>query len=495
MGNGGGKLIIKVTRDKADGALVISFSDNGPGIPKEIEHRLFQSFVSPSKKGGTGPLGLAIVQKIAGEHGGIITVPVVQRRGATFSRLRLPQAEGMRLAPPGALALAVVLRVPGGQARRAPVMPPWTRGRDPAAVVGAVGGPQDLAGGRHDGGGNEFSAPSRSSPKRRVIMPGHRCPSSVRTAEPGAQGGSGWSDHWPGRAPMTPRSRRPIPLRRRSPCRSTVNPARNAPVGHDECERLRKPRLCGRGHARPGARTRLGRRREVQGRTVGAGRWVPQRGTLAGRAGSGPPARPSAFHGETLGDGPLDLAWVRGREGPRVSDAGPRRRLWDSRARFQVVHVLEETSQDKNYDADRRPGQWMLARDLARPHRAPAGRGHGLGQALDRRGALHADARGLRGQKARSTPLEPTGRGPQGSDSATPVGVHRIWVKILARYTNSRPRRSRRHPPTGGVPYVQSSPAMPTRSCTKVLFPRLRAREEPRVREPGAARRARALFK
>ncbi len=89
MGTGGGKLIIKVTRDKADSALVIAFSDNGPGIPKEIEHRLFQSFVTSGKKGGTG-LGLAIVKKIAEEHGGTITVQS-SSRGATF-RLRLPQA-------------------------------------------------------------------------------------------------------------------------------------------------------------------------------------------------------------------------------------------------------------------------------------------------------------------------------------------------------------------------------------------------------------------
>jgi signal transduction histidine kinase len=89
MGGGGGKLIIKVTRDKVDGALVISFSDNGPGIPKDIEHRLFQSFVTSGKKGGTG-LGLAIVKKIAEEHAGTITVQS-SSRGATF-RLRLPQA-------------------------------------------------------------------------------------------------------------------------------------------------------------------------------------------------------------------------------------------------------------------------------------------------------------------------------------------------------------------------------------------------------------------
>jgi signal transduction histidine kinase/putative methionine-R-sulfoxide reductase with GAF domain len=85
---GGGKFVIKVTRDKADGALVVSFSDTGPGIPKEIEHRLFQSFVTSGKRGGTG-LGLAIVKKIADEHGGAITVQSTAR-GATF-KLRIPQ--------------------------------------------------------------------------------------------------------------------------------------------------------------------------------------------------------------------------------------------------------------------------------------------------------------------------------------------------------------------------------------------------------------------
>jgi signal transduction histidine kinase len=88
MGPKGGKFIVKVTRDKDNGALVVSFSDTGPGIPKDIEHRLFQSFVTSGKKGGTG-LGLAIVKKIAEEHGGTITVQS-SSRGATF-KLRIPQ--------------------------------------------------------------------------------------------------------------------------------------------------------------------------------------------------------------------------------------------------------------------------------------------------------------------------------------------------------------------------------------------------------------------
>jgi signal transduction histidine kinase/putative methionine-R-sulfoxide reductase with GAF domain len=92
MADEGGRFTIKVTRDKdpSDPALVLTFADTGPGIPKEIEHRLFQSFVTSGKKGGTG-LGLAIVKKIAEEHGGQISVHSTSK-GATF-KLRLPQKE------------------------------------------------------------------------------------------------------------------------------------------------------------------------------------------------------------------------------------------------------------------------------------------------------------------------------------------------------------------------------------------------------------------
>jgi signal transduction histidine kinase/putative methionine-R-sulfoxide reductase with GAF domain len=89
---GGGRFSIRVSRTKKgeeDETLVVTFTDTGPGIPKEIEHRLFRSFVTANKKGGTG-LGLAIVKKIAEDHGGTITVRST-KRGATFD-LRLPQS-------------------------------------------------------------------------------------------------------------------------------------------------------------------------------------------------------------------------------------------------------------------------------------------------------------------------------------------------------------------------------------------------------------------
>jgi signal transduction histidine kinase len=89
MADRGGKFTIVVKKDKKTKELVVTFADTGPGIPRELEHRLFQSFATSGKKGGTG-LGLAIVKKIAEEHGGSIRVHS-SREGAVFE-LRIPLA-------------------------------------------------------------------------------------------------------------------------------------------------------------------------------------------------------------------------------------------------------------------------------------------------------------------------------------------------------------------------------------------------------------------
>ncbi|WP_437504530.1 GAF domain-containing protein [Sorangium sp. So ce1099] len=86
MRPGGGRVTIRAYRDGGD--LAISVADTGKGIPKEIQGRLFQSFVTSGKRGGTG-LGLAIVKKIVDEHAGTIEVES-SSKGARFT-IRLPQ--------------------------------------------------------------------------------------------------------------------------------------------------------------------------------------------------------------------------------------------------------------------------------------------------------------------------------------------------------------------------------------------------------------------
>jgi signal transduction histidine kinase len=87
MGERGGRLTLGAAL--SDGELVMTVTDTGPGIPKEVESRLFQSFVTHGKRGGTG-LGLAIVKKIVDEHGGRIEVRS-SSVGASFE-LRFPQS-------------------------------------------------------------------------------------------------------------------------------------------------------------------------------------------------------------------------------------------------------------------------------------------------------------------------------------------------------------------------------------------------------------------
>jgi len=86
MAEKGGVLRIYARMDHED--LLIGVSDTGPGIPEEIQGRMFQSFVTAGKQGGTG-LGLAIVKKIVQEHKGTTLVRSTPE-GATFE-LRLPQ--------------------------------------------------------------------------------------------------------------------------------------------------------------------------------------------------------------------------------------------------------------------------------------------------------------------------------------------------------------------------------------------------------------------
>jgi two-component system, NtrC family, nitrogen regulation sensor histidine kinase GlnL len=82
----GMRLAVPGTTARLDLPLLVTMRDNGPGIADDIRPHLFEPFVT-SKATGSG-LGLALVAKIIGDHGGLIEVD--SRPGRTEFRLHLP---------------------------------------------------------------------------------------------------------------------------------------------------------------------------------------------------------------------------------------------------------------------------------------------------------------------------------------------------------------------------------------------------------------------
>jgi PAS domain S-box-containing protein len=77
----------RIVRDDEQEWVELAVADNGPGLPNGFGERWFEPYTT-SKNKGTG-LGLAVVKKIAEEHGGSIRAENRAQGGAVFT-LRLP---------------------------------------------------------------------------------------------------------------------------------------------------------------------------------------------------------------------------------------------------------------------------------------------------------------------------------------------------------------------------------------------------------------------
>ncbi|HXT11295.1 MAG TPA: PAS domain S-box protein [Candidatus Angelobacter sp.] len=102
-----GQRLLVVTTSADAKEITVAVRDSGPGIPREIAPRLFESFFS-TKKNGMG-LGLSIARSIVQAHSGVIWAENNSDRGALF-RFTLPLGsvrEGMEKSSgvhPGALS-------------------------------------------------------------------------------------------------------------------------------------------------------------------------------------------------------------------------------------------------------------------------------------------------------------------------------------------------------------------------------------------------------
>jgi lipoprotein-anchoring transpeptidase ErfK/SrfK len=176
------------------------------------------------------------------------------------------------------------------------------------------------------------------------------------------------------------------------------------------------------------------------------------------------PAQVAPFHGETLADGHLDFAWVISERASVWPSASVKGKPAGSHDHFERVDVLERTGPAVRVG----PGAWMRATDLAQPSLASPPAEIAGAPTPGAVTAAGVAARWIDVELATQTlvayegvqpvyaTLVSTGRGPVGSGSETPTGVHRVWVKIAASdMANSDRGDLEAHYSLEDVPYVQ----------------------------------------
>jgi signal transduction histidine kinase len=92
MSETGGSLVVKVQpilTSEGRNCIEVSVADTGPGIPKELQERIFQPFFTTDRN-GTG-LGLAIAKRIVTAHRG--TIRLNSFPGGTIFHVQIPVAE------------------------------------------------------------------------------------------------------------------------------------------------------------------------------------------------------------------------------------------------------------------------------------------------------------------------------------------------------------------------------------------------------------------
>jgi signal transduction histidine kinase len=75
---------ITLRTGEARGGAWVEVSDDGPGMPPEVEQRAFEPFFTTKGDEGTG-LGLAMVFACVQRHGGTVTLKTAPGEGATFT--------------------------------------------------------------------------------------------------------------------------------------------------------------------------------------------------------------------------------------------------------------------------------------------------------------------------------------------------------------------------------------------------------------------------
>lgn len=101
-----GRILVRSYFDATSARTVVEIRDNGPGIPKDIQHRIFEPFFTTKEVGeGTG-VGLAFSHRIVESHQGELSLRSAPGAGTSFFvKLDAVEDTGAQDAPDGPTAL------------------------------------------------------------------------------------------------------------------------------------------------------------------------------------------------------------------------------------------------------------------------------------------------------------------------------------------------------------------------------------------------------
>lgn len=172
-------------------------------------------------------------------------------------------------------------------------------------------------------------------------------------------------------------------------------------------------------------------------------------------------ARTSGFHGESLAPGaPFDLGWVLPDRASVFSAPKGGQKATATRVRFEAVHVAKIEGTFARVSADgKAPEEWMRLADLGRPTQASPPAEVGGEATTERWIDVELATQTLVAYEGKTpvfATLVSTGKGPPKSELGTHLGVHRIWVKLLASKMDNLERDDvENHYSLEDVPWVQ----------------------------------------
>lgn len=173
------------------------------------------------------------------------------------------------------------------------------------------------------------------------------------------------------------------------------------------------------------------------------------------------PAHPFPFEGATL-DGTLDVGWVS-LERASVYSAPKNGKVTGTRVLRELVKVFEHAGDGAaamvRITPDGEAPGWMRAHDLIRPTAVPPPEEPGFAPAREKWIDVDTQTQTLvayEGARPVFATLVSTGKGGRGSPTATRLGVHRIWVKLVStNMGNLENEEADEHYSIEDVPWVQ----------------------------------------